>query len=856
MPGQTLFVGREQELAELESAIERPDGQVLVVVGGLGFGKTALLEEFSRRLATGRNGGACFSLLYRLNRNDNSDAFLSRLMTDLLNIRGLTRHRLVLGAPGRRDQVEALLKRTPAVGELLATLVPEDRRPVRERFLDFFVAAAARLDDHERLVLIFDPDEYLADSVATDWASMVGDLPPRTTVIFAQRPDDCVASSDSLLRAPNVHAVPAAALSHFSRVESDALIQAKWRTMQGWGALANDVPAALLGTLWEKYQGYVMPLTMTLEALPGEPADISELLGLAHEMPRSFRQLLTRRYREAVEGRPNAIRLLVNLAILDRPASADRLAAMSRDEHVTAADMAAVCADPSVARCLRQDGGGLVALFHDVFADVVLGATDEGTRRAAHAGAGRLYEGDLEDDRFDIEALDRLPFHLHESGNTDAFLHCTAAVFAAKNHLGLLSSLRRDLEQAVALLRPRAAQGRAPYAAALADTLLRLGDVMRQTGLWSEARMSCAESVELFRQLPVAERDGYRGIMASALQQLGLVLVQVGEFNEGRSRHEEAVEIFRALVSSDPERYRAGLAGALNDLGISLWEMGERQSARRSFEEATATYREVSERESQPSEAGLALSLTNLAAVAKRTGDRSLAVASLEEALDLRRRLAAQAPRAYTHEVATTLINLGNVLCMMGDHSASRKALTEAADMLRVQAAANPRRDLPGLAATLSALGAGLRETGAQVEARAVQEEAVAIYRVLSEREHRASARGLAAALRELAMILADAGELPASACAYEEALTVLLDVAQVQPDAYVEDLARTWARAFLLSEEMGDASPLRSLLDAAGRIVGRNIDTLLKFMALEKGEELSHAEHHATAVFEEADRE
>jgi len=39
-----VFVGREQELAALKDAIARPEGQLVLVVGGTGSGKTALTE--------------------------------------------------------------------------------------------------------------------------------------------------------------------------------------------------------------------------------------------------------------------------------------------------------------------------------------------------------------------------------------------------------------------------------------------------------------------------------------------------------------------------------------------------------------------------------------------------------------------------------------------------------------------------------------------------------------------------------------------------------------------------------------------------------------------------------------------
>ena len=101
MPTNRPFVGRENELADLEQAIAREEGQLLLVVGGTGFGKTALLEELNRRLSGTEGEGARFSLLYRLNRNDTSEAFLPRLFAfDAFNE--------LVGLPAQRQREAAL----------------------------------------------------------------------------------------------------------------------------------------------------------------------------------------------------------------------------------------------------------------------------------------------------------------------------------------------------------------------------------------------------------------------------------------------------------------------------------------------------------------------------------------------------------------------------------------------------------------------------------------------------------------------------------------------------------------------------------------------------------------------------
>ena len=229
---KTPFVGREQELQESKAAIAEPEGKLILLIGREGHGKSALLAELNRRLA---QDPLRFPLLYQLNDQDMSDAFLGRLMDDLLNIEGVTKGTLVLGVPGQAQRWRELfdvatgLGRLPLIGSylqpvasvagLLKQLVRDDKRPMRERFLHFLRSIATRLEGARRLVLIFDPDKYLDKSVEADWRTIAQQIPERVTIIFAQRPDDCLAESEAFLTCRGVRCVPRAELTYLPRKE-------------------------------------------------------------------------------------------------------------------------------------------------------------------------------------------------------------------------------------------------------------------------------------------------------------------------------------------------------------------------------------------------------------------------------------------------------------------------------------------------------------------------------------------------------------------------------------------------------------------------------------------------------------
>lgn len=118
-----------------------------------------------------------------------------------------------------------MLKAVPAIGQALATLVRDDHRPVRSRFLATLAIVAGYLRQEQRLVLLFDPEKYLHADYAAEWLHIAQELSERVTVVFAQRPDDVLNASDDLNTLSNVYHVPSRPLGFLSRSESDEFLR-------------------------------------------------------------------------------------------------------------------------------------------------------------------------------------------------------------------------------------------------------------------------------------------------------------------------------------------------------------------------------------------------------------------------------------------------------------------------------------------------------------------------------------------------------------------------------------------------------------------------------------------------------
>ena len=178
------FVGRQHELDALLAAIDRTEGQLLLVVGDPGTGKSALLSELRGQLACFPDERRHYLWFSRLASTDTVGAKLFELMDDLVRIDDLTRGKLVWGIPEERERWRSLLKAVPAIGQALSTLVRDDHRPVRSRFLETLAVVAGHLRQEQRLVLLFDPEKYLHADYAAEWLNIAQELPERVTAIF------------------------------------------------------------------------------------------------------------------------------------------------------------------------------------------------------------------------------------------------------------------------------------------------------------------------------------------------------------------------------------------------------------------------------------------------------------------------------------------------------------------------------------------------------------------------------------------------------------------------------------------------------------------------------------------------
>ncbi len=761
------FVGREQEICDLRAAIADPEGKLILLIGREGRGKSALLSQLNRHLAGDR---AHFSLLYELNDQDMSDAFLARLMDDLLNIGGLTRGTLVLGAPeqaqrwrelldtatgfGKLPLIGPLLQPVSSVAGLLKQLVHSDKRPIRERFLHFLRSIAARLENERRLVLIFDPDKYLDRSVEADWRTVAQQVPDRVTVVFAQRPDDCLAKSEAFLTCRGVRCVPRDELAYLPRMESDDLVRSHWSDRDEWRSLAPEPPGELLDLLWLKYEGWALPLMMALEDMPQRLKSLPELLAAAERMPPELVRLLGLRFRNAVKVSEDAAKVLRGLATIARPASYGRIADLYGGGTVSGERLEYVCVDPSVARCLTPAGNGTIAIFHAAMTEFILANMAPETKRRLHGRAAELYAADLSADAHDLDALDRLPVHLWEAGDDHSFLSAVNDLAATRSRLRLHRSALRDQRRALELFRrlPRKSEP------SLAVALNNIGSILRVLEQFAEARQMLEAALTIDECLAQRDPASREPALAQTLANLGNVLHDIGELHEARSLYERSYAIQCRLVSADSAAHEPQLAGILNNMGVVLHGLGHLREARSAHQKSCAIRQRLAQAEPEVYEPDYATNLGNLGGVLHDLGELDEARVTVRDALDVWRRLSPVEPAAHEPELARCLIVLGAVLITAGELPAAGQVLEEAIATWRRLVQADPPVYEPKLALALVGRATVAHDAGDLGAAQKACDEAVGIGHRVAAREPSAHTRELALFATSLSHVLRDLG--------------------------------------------------------------------------------------------------
>jgi predicted ATPase/DNA-binding winged helix-turn-helix (wHTH) protein len=217
-----------------------------------------------------------------------------------------------------------------------------------------------------------------------------------------------------------------------------------------------------------------------------------------------------------------------------------------------------------------------------------------------------------------------------------------------------------------------------------ANVLNAAGVLCYFQGDYPAARAFHEESLAIRRGL--GDRPG----VAVSLGNLANVALHQGDYPAARALLEESLAIHRELGD------RFGIAVSLSNLGNVGVNQGDYPAARALYEESLAICRELGHR------FGIAASLSNLGNVAINQGDYSAARALLEESLPIGRELGDRSA------IALALSNLGHVARNLGDYPAARALYVESLAIFRE---IGQRWGIPYSLEGLAAMVASLRDS-------------------------------------------------------------------------------------------------------------------------------------------------
>jgi serine/threonine protein kinase/tetratricopeptide (TPR) repeat protein len=323
----------------------------------------------------------------------------------------------------------------------------------------------------------------------------------------------------------------------------------------------------------------------------------------------------------------------------------------------------------------------------------------------------------------------------------------TAAQWRVRRSLGGYLTETSHYEQALAILTQALDHARSTGDHQAEMAMTgHLGNTFVALGRYEEARVHQELCLERARE--VGDRDWE----AKAIGNLGNVLRHLGRHEEARSHHLRNLTLAREIGD------RRGEAIATGNLGIALLMLGELEEARSNFEQHLAVASSIGDRRSE------VFATSNLGNVVDQLGHWKAALALHQRNLALAREI------DYGRGEAIALGNLGLLYIALGDSARAREELTT----LRTLCIAIRARALEGYA--LHGLGLVEEQEGAAGAAEDLYLQALDLRREIGYRS------GIAETLVALGGMFAGLGRTPEAQARLSEALAIAHEIGVAVP--------------------------------------------------------------------------
>jgi len=580
--------GRDLEAAAFNETLVSAQGSGMTVlsVGQVGMGKTTLLRKFAR-VAAEHPSLECTARDFVLREQDDPDTFLDTLVHETFAMVRAADGRSLLAGPNWKKQVTALFGVVHA-DKLFESLLGREWKPSWQSLLHLFTDLSKEMAANRRLIFFIDPSKYLRQDSASAWLAVVERLPPKFMLVFAQRPDDCLARCPDFL-GPTIRRIPDHSLPALDSQAAEAFIHA------GLEELSTDTIEA--ANALRRYGGWPYAIRAGLLLLKRgvTPADL----------PADPDQLAQRLLSRLATGptAERAIAVVYALAILEVPVT---LAILTDFLGESSSSIRMVLGGRDVVGLVDKGPQGY-KLFHSLFADQVRAQIKEdGEWTQMHNRVISLFKARLAKDPRDELALCRLSFHVREGRGLESYFAIVQHLFKPKYTLGMLADTIRELEFALS---------QAEQPELLATFSGHLGILYKTRGDLDKAEAMYEKS------LAINEALGRKEGMANQYGHLGILYKTRGDLDKAEAMYQKALAIEEALGCKE------GMATQYGHLGNLYLTRGDLDKAEAMYQKALAIEEALGRKEGMASDYG------NLGNLYLTRGDLDKAEAMYQKAL-------------------------------------------------------------------------------------------------------------------------------------------------------------------------------------------------------------------------------
>ena len=600
MKYERVCVGREAECAQFREILDDPKGQVVLVVGQQGMGKTILLKKFMK-MADGRPGLKCGAVRYQVTESQSVDGILSLMMNHAFE--AAQKEGSFDRTSKRREQWKNLLNVLSVnigpvsfgnLGGLVASLGKAPEQHVREQFIHRMELISKKMPDNGRAVFMVDPKELLIEKSDQDWAMIAENLPDKIKLVFAQRPNDRLLNSDSFQRVErecgNVVRIPENKLATLNEQAIDDLIQLRLPTL--------EMSIGELRKILQRYEGHPYAVDAVID-LVQDGLSLEELP--IHPKPNTVADA---QWKRICQRGPKAIRLFKALAILEVPVPNEVVLPVA---DLNEDDLLHLLSDPFLDKLLTDPEEDR-EIYHSILTNYIVEQISAEEKQAYHARAVEIYRSRLHaNEKPDALAAKRLSLHVLESEGEEAFVtafvnECNNDLFdlglyddsivlsnIALNYASKISSEKANITRNLGLIylnrgkldlaeemhkKSLEINGQLGWLEGMATQYGNLGVVYRTQG-----KLELAEKM-IKQGLDIDEKLGRLEGMANHYGNLGLVYRTQGKLELAEKMIKQGLDIDEKLGRLE------GMANQYGNLGLIYFTRKELEQAEEMFKKA------------------------------------------------------------------------------------------------------------------------------------------------------------------------------------------------------------------------------------------------------------------------------